>query len=97
MIKTPKGKEYGKRMKVISMMYLNKSTKIFFNGQWEEDDIELLYGDAANLAMIGQYLIEGNINAAYSLASELDTLVRDEIPNSVWNYMQKYTEELAAA
>jgi hypothetical protein len=97
MIKTPKAKEYGKRMKVISVMYLNKSTKIFFGGQWEEDDIAMLYEDAASLAMIGQYLIEGNINAAYSLASELDTLVRDEIPNSVWTYMQKYTEELAAA
>ena len=54
MIKTPKAKEYGKRMKVISTMYLNKSTKMFFGGQWEEDDVELLYNDAANLSMIGQ-------------------------------------------
>jgi hypothetical protein len=91
MIKTAKGKEYGKRMKVISMMYLNKSTKLFFKDQWQEDDIAMLYEDAASLAMIGQYLIEGNINAAYNLASELDTLVRDEIPNSVWNYLQKFT------
>lgn len=97
MIKTAKGKEYGKRLKVLSITYLTKNTKTFFNGQWEEDDIELLYTDAANLAMIGQYLIDGNINAAYSLASELDTLVREEIPNSIWNYMQKYTEELATA
>jgi hypothetical protein len=43
MIKTPKAKEYGKRMRVISTMYLNKSTKMFFGGQWEEDDVELLY------------------------------------------------------
>jgi hypothetical protein len=91
MIKTAKGKEYGKRMKVISMMYLNKSTKLFFGDQWQEDDIAMLFEDAASLAMIGQYLIEGNINAAYALASELDTLVRDEIPNSVWNYLQKFT------
>lgn len=91
MIKTPKAKEYGKRMKVISTMYLNKSTKNFFGGQWEEEDIELLFKDAAALSMIGQYMIEGNFDAAYSLASELDTLVRDEIPNSVWNYLQKYT------
>ncbi len=90
MIKTVKGKEYGKRMKVISVMYLNKSTKMFFGGQWQEDDIAMLYEDAASLAMIGQYLIEGNINAAYSLASDLDTLVRDEIPNSIWNYLQKF-------
>ena len=91
MIKTPKAKEYGKRMKVISMMYLNKSTKMFFGGEWDEDSIELLYRDAAMLAMVGQYMIAGDFDAAYSLASELDTLVRDEIPNSVWNYLQKYT------
>ena len=91
MIKTPKAKEYGKRMKVIAMMYLNKSTKMFFGGQWEEGDVELLYSDAANLAMIGQYMMEGNFDAAYGLASNLDTLVRDEIPNSVWNYLQKFT------
>ena len=91
MIKTPKAKEYGKRMKVIAMMYLNKSTKMFFAGEWDEDSIELLYRDAAMLAMVGQYMIAGDFDAAYSLASELDTLVRDEIPNSVWNYLQKFT------
>ena len=91
MIKTPKAKEYGKRMKVISTMYLNKSTKMFFAGEWDEESIELLYRDAAMLAMVGQYMIAGDFDAAYSLASELDTLVRDEIPNSVWNYLQKYT------
>ena len=91
MIKTLKAKEYGKRMQVISMMYLNKSTKLFFKDQWQEDDIEMLYKDAAGLAMIGQYMMEGDFNAAYSLASDLDTLVRDEIPNSVWNYLQKFT------
>ena len=91
MIKTAKAKEYGKRMRVISTMYLNKSTKMFFGGEWEESDIELLHSDAANLAMIGQYMIEGNFDAAYALASELDTLVRDEIPNSIWKYLQKYT------
>ena len=91
MIKTPKAKEYGKRMKVLSVAYLTKNTKNFFKDQWEEDDIEMLYKDAAGLSMIGQYMIEGNFDAAYSLASDLDTLVRDEIPNSVWNYLEKYT------
>lgn len=91
MIKTAKAKEYGKRMRVISTMYLNKSTKMFFGGQWEEGDIEMLYRDAAMLAMVGQYMIAGDFDAAYGLASELDTLVRDEIPKSVWNYLEKYT------
>ena len=91
MIKTAKGTEYGKRMKVISMMYLNKSTKMFFAGEWDEDSIEMLYRDAAMLAMVGQYMIAGDLDAAYALASELDTLVRDEIPNSIWNYMHNMT------
>jgi hypothetical protein len=91
MIKTPKAKEYGKRMKVISMMYLNKWTKFFYKNQWEEDDIERIHKDAADLSMIGQYMIEGNFDAAYALASDVDTLVRDEIPCSVWNYLEKYT------
>lgn len=91
MIKTPTAKEYGKKMQDISQKYLVKNTKNFFKDQWEEEDIELLYKDAANLSMIGQYMIEGNFDAAYSLASELDTLVRDEIPKSIWNYLEKYT------
>ena len=90
MIKTAKVKEHGKRMRVISMKYLNKSTKLFFNGEWDEDSIELLYRDAAMLAMVGQYMITGDLDAAYALACELDTLVRDEIPNAIWNYLEKY-------
>lgn len=91
MIKTLKAKECGKRMQVIAMQYLHKSTKLFFADQWEEGDIEMLYEDAANLTMMGQYMQEGNFDAAYAIASNLDTLVRDEIPNSIWNYLQKFT------
>ena len=90
MIKTPKAKEYGKRMHIVAAKYLNKSTNMFFASEWQEEDIELLYNDAANLSMIGQYMMEGNFDAAYALAIELDTLVRDEIPRSIWNYLQKY-------
>jgi len=91
MILTPTAKQYGKKMQDVSQKYLAKSTKIFFKDQWEESDIELLYSDAASLAMIGQYMIEGDFDAAYGLASELDTLVRDEIPKSIWSYLEKYT------
>ena len=78
-------------MQDISKKYLVKNTTNFFKDQWEEDDIEMLYKDAAMLAMVGQYMIEGCFEAAYGLASELDTLVRDEIPNSIWKYLEKYT------
>jgi len=92
MIKTPKAKEYGKRMKEISTKYLNKNIKLFKpseNGD-VDCDIKLIYDDACNLHMIGAYMVVGNFDAAMSVASNLDTLVRDEIPASVWNCLQKY-------
>jgi hypothetical protein len=91
MIKTPKAKEYGKRMQVISVMYLHKWTKFFYKNQWVEDDIERIHKDAADLSMVGQYMIEGDFDAAYGLASDMDTAVRDEIPRSVYNYLEKFT------
>jgi len=92
MIKTSKGKEYGKRMKVISTMYLNKMTKIFKSSDSSyEDDLKMIYDDACNLQMIGAYMIEGHFYAAMGVASSLDTAVRDEIPASIWNYLEKFT------
>jgi hypothetical protein len=91
MILTPKAKEYGKGMQVISHMYLNKNAKLFRGTQWEEQDVKMIFDDARNLYLIGLYMIEGNFDAAMGLASELDTLVRDEIPRSVWNYLEKFT------
>ena len=40
---------------------------------------------------VEEFMFEGNFDAAYALATELDTLVRDEIPYSIWKYLQKYT------
>jgi len=91
MIKTAKGKEYGKRLQVISHMYLNKNAKLFKNTQWEEQDVSMVFDDARDLYLTGLYLIQGDVDAAMGLAAELDTLVRDEIPNSIWKYMEKYT------
>ena len=91
MIKTPKAKEYGKRLQVISHMYLNKNAKLFKNTQWEEQDVSMVFDDARDLYLVGLYMIQGDFDAAMGVACELDTLVRDEIPNSVWNYLEKFT------
>ena len=91
MILTPKAKEYGKRMQVISHMYLNKNAKLFKNTQWEEQDVKMIFDDARNLYLIGLYMIQGDFDAAIAVANEMDTLVRDEIPNSVYNYLEKFT------
>lgn len=92
MIKTPKAKEYGKRLQVISHMYINKWTK-----QWKADRedftdmMKMVYGDARDLHVIGGYMILGDFDKAYKLACSLDTAVRDVIPNSIWNYLEKFT------
>ena len=91
MIKTAKGKEYGKRMQVISHMYLNKNAKLFKNTQWEEQDVKMIFDDAHNLYLVGLYMIQGDFDAAMGVASDMDTLVRDEIPQSVYNYLVKNT------
>ena len=91
MILTPKAKEYGKRMQVISHMYLNKNAKLFRGTQWEEQDVKMIFDDARNLYLVGLYMIEGDLDAALGLASELDTVVREEIPNSIWKYLEKNT------
>jgi hypothetical protein len=36
-------------------------------------------------------MIEGNLDAAMSLASEVATAVRDEIPTAIYNYLCKET------
>ena len=91
MMKTPKAKEYGKRLQVISHMYLNKNAKLFRGTQWEEQDVKMIFDDARNLYLVGLYMIEGDLDAALGLASELDTVVREEIPNSIWKYLEKNT------
>jgi hypothetical protein len=91
MILTPKAKEYGKRLQVISHMYLNKNAKLFKGTQWEEQDVKMIFDDARDLYLVGLYMIQGDFDAAMGVASGLDTLVRDEIPNSVWKYLEKFT------
>ena len=78
-------------MQVISHMYLNKNAKLFKNTQWEEQDVKMIFDDARNLYLIGLYMIQGDFDAAIAVANEMDTLVRDEIPRSVYNYLEKFT------
>ena len=91
MIRTPEAKKYGKKLQELSSKYITRNTKLFKGTQWEEQDVKMIFDDARNLYLIGLYMIQGDFDAAMGLASELDTLVRDEIPKSVWNYLEKFT------
>jgi hypothetical protein len=92
MMNTPKAKEYGKRMQVIAMMYINQNAKLFKATEEDyEADIQMIFDDAQSLYAIGGYMLVGNLDAAMSLASEVATAVRDEIPKSIYNFLWKNT------
>jgi len=79
-------------MQDISQKYLNRWAKRFKATEQDfERDMKMVFDDARNLYMVGAYMVEGNFDAAYAVANEMDTLVRDEIPRSVYNYLEKFT------
>lgn len=91
MILTPEAKKYGKKLQELSSKYVAKNAKLFKGTQWEEQDVKMIFDDASNLFLAGSYMIEGDFDAAMGVVSELDTLVRDEIPKSIYNYLCKFT------
>ena len=93
MIKTDKAKEYGKKLQEISMKYLQKNLKVFNPSDKDYiSDTGMIFSDAHNLYAAGGLMIAGDFDSALDLASGLDTMVRDEVPASIWNYLEKYTE-----
>jgi len=93
MIKTDKAKQCGKRLQDIAMKYLQKNVKLF-NPSHEDyiSDMGMIFDDACNLYAAGGMMITGNFDAAMDVASALDTVVRDAVPSSIWNYLEKYAE-----
>lgn len=47
--------------------------------------IKGIYNDAADLHIIGDLISTGDINKASAAAWKLDTIVREFIPESIWN------------
>jgi len=79
-------------MQEVSQKYLKANLKLFKAVSEDyEADVQMIFDDACNLHTIGAYMIEGNLDAAMSLASEVATAVRDEIPKAIYNYLCKET------
>lgn len=61
--------------------------------EWDdrgEDDAHSPYReDAADLDIVFTLLKQGDVDGAWFLASRLDTIVREVIPDIAWNYMQE--------
>ena len=52
--------------------------------------ISKLDPDYKSLARIANLIKSGKISAAYSLARDQDTFVREMIPNNAWRYMETH-------
>ena len=92
MILTPEAKKYGKKMQELSVKYIKQNAKLFKATEEDyESSVQMIFDDAQSLYAIGGYMLVGNFDAAMSLASEVATAVRDEIPKSIYNYLCKFT------
>lgn len=54
----------------------------------------LPFTDASDLYAIGTLLKKGQVSQAKNLAWSLDTIVRDEIPDDVWDFLKAGYKEL---
>lgn len=52
--------------------------------------ISKLDSDFKSLARIANLIKSGKVSAAYSLARDQDTFVREMIPNNAWRYMETH-------
>jgi len=91
MIRTPEAKKYGKKLQELSAKYITQNAKLFRGTQWEEQDVKMIFNDAASFFLTGSYMIEGDFDAAMGVVAEMDTAVRDEIPTAIYNYLCKFT------
>lgn len=94
MILTPKAKEYGKRLQVEAVMYINRWTKRFkASEETFERDMDMIFKDARDLYKVGALMAVGDFHRAMKIVDRMDTLVRDEIPRSIYNYLWKFTHD----
>lgn len=93
MIKTPQAKQYGKRLQEIALKYTAKNAKLFKASEESFNrDIGMIFSDGADLYSMGGNMIAGDFDTAADIASGLDTVVREAVPNYIWEYLNKYTD-----
>jgi hypothetical protein len=93
MIKTPKAKEYGKVLQTKAVCYFTKNAKLY--KPTEDDyykDIGMIASDVADLYTMGGFMIAGDFDSAADIGSGLDTVVREEVPNYIWTYLNKFVD-----
>jgi len=68
----------------------------YWQTAWEKENVKeyranllISYTDAADLFCIGHLLEQNRVKEARDLADNLDTAVREEIPNSAWDFLHQ--------
>ena len=62
MIKTPKAKEYGKKLQELSLKYVAKNAKLFkANEESYNRDMGMIFSDGADLYSMGGYMAHGDL------------------------------------
>ena len=82
-----------------TMTYIEDGVKTWLRGG-KDGDVPIDLGmwdvtikDAYDLGCIIALIEENKVGEAFEKASDLDTLVRDEIPKDVWNWMAMVRQE----
>ena len=85
---------FGETMHKRSMDYINQWGSFFTKNEDCDtaDEVRkatrLPFTDASDLYAVGTLLKKGQVSQAKTLAWSLDTIVRDEIPDDVWNFLK---------
>ena len=72
------------------MIYINDGAKHWLNRSEPDLDMwDMIINDAEDLRLVHTRIDRDEIPFAFNKACELDTAVRDVIPQDVWNWMEK--------
>lgn len=63
------------------------AVKYITPGEKSESYKETILSDVEDMKRVAKCIKAGNLSTAYRLAENLDTIVREEIPTEVWNYL----------
>jgi hypothetical protein len=74
-------KRHARAMYKAALQYI----KTYTDGEADVSYVKGIYKDAADLHIIGDLISTGDVNKASAAAWKLDTIVREFIPEPVWN------------
>ena len=84
-------KVFGTAMHKVALTYINEWAERIADSEDTSETVRkatrLSFFDASDLYSIGTLIKKGQVNQARNLAYSLDTIVRDEIPQNIWDFL----------